>query len=278
MPRSASRPSPENSLVLALVRAIVRDDVAAVAKRLGGSPLLAQQSLAAGARRARATDFFFEEIGHYLYAGDTPLHAAAAGYRRTIAKELLKHGAKVAAVNRRGAAPLHYASDGGPVVRAWNPAAQAEMITLLIKAGAAPNVLDKSGVAPLHRAVRQRCPLAVDALLSNGAGIRLKNKSGSTPLHLACRIRGGVGQDRRKRRHCKKKLLSCCSKPGRTRKSGMDEARRLRSAPKGSGYGPCCRPPGCEWRSLWLVVRGCRPLKGTRNFLFALTPRTYVRG
>jgi hypothetical protein len=195
MPRSASRPSPENSLVLALVRAIVRDDVAAVAKRLGGSPLLAQQSLAAGAGRARATDFFFEEIGHYLYAGDTPLHAAAAGYRRTTAKQLLKHGAKVAAVNRRGAAPLHYASDGGPVVRAWNPAAQAEMITLLIKAGAAPNVLDKSGVAPLHRAVRQRCPLAVDALLSNGAAIRLKNKSGSTPLHLAVQNtgRGGTG-------------------------------------------------------------------------------------
>lgn len=195
MPKSASHPSPENSLVLALVRAIVRDDVAAVAKLLGGSPLLAQQAIVVGATRARATAFFFEEIGHYLYAGDTPLHAAAAGYRREIAKEVLKHGAKVAAVNRRGASPLHYASDGGPAVRAWNPTAQAEMITLLIKAGADPNALDKSGVAPLHRAVRQRCPLAVDALLRNGAAIRLKNKSGSTPLHLAVQNtgRGGTG-------------------------------------------------------------------------------------
>jgi hypothetical protein len=230
MPRSASRPSPENSLVLALVRAIVRDDVAAVAKLLGGSPLLAQQSLAAGATRARATDFFFEEIGHYLYAGDTPLHAAAAGYRRDIAKELLKRGANVAAVNRRGAAPLHYAADGGPVVRAWNPAAQAEMITLLIKAGAEPNALDKSGVAPLHRAVRQRCPLAVDALLRNGAAIRLKNKSGSTPLHLAVQNtgRGGTG-----------------SPEAKALQSGMHEARRLRSAPKASGYGRSCRVPCC---------------------------------
>ena len=181
--------------MLALVRAIVRDDTSEVARLLGTSPLLAQRSLAVGATRAGATDFFFEEIGHYLYAGDTPLHVAAAAYRREIARELLKRGAKVAAVNRRGAAPLHYAADGGPVVRSWNPVAQAEMITLLIKAGADPNALDKSGVAPLHRAVRQRCPLAVDALLRNGAAIRLKNKSGSAPLHLAVQStgRGGSG-------------------------------------------------------------------------------------
>lgn len=190
MPKSASRPSPEGSSVLALVRAIVRDDAAEVARLLGTTPFLAQQSLAVGATRAGARDFFFEEIGHYLYWGDTPLHAAAAGYRRDVAKELLKHGAKVAAVNRRGATPLHYAADGGPVVRTWNPAAQAEMINLLIKAGADPNALDKSGVAPLQRAVRQRCPLAVDALLRGGAAIRLKNKSGSTPLHLAVQNTG----------------------------------------------------------------------------------------
>jgi ankyrin repeat protein len=181
--------------MLALVRAIVRDDKSEVARLLGTSPFLAQRSLAVGATRAGAKGFYFEEIGHYLYAGDTPLHAAAAGYRRDIAKEVLKNGANVAAVNRRGAAPLHYAADGGPAVRAWNPAAQAEMITLLINAGADPNALDKSGVAPLHRAVRQRCPLAVDALLRNGAAIRLKNKSGSAPLHLAVQNtgRGGTG-------------------------------------------------------------------------------------
>jgi ankyrin repeat protein len=182
-------------LVLSLVRAVVRDDAPEVAKLLGISPFLAQRSLAVGATRAAATDFFFEEIGHYLIAGDTPLHAAAAGYRRDIAKKLLKNGANIAAVNRRGAAPLRYASDGGPAVRAWNPTAQAGMITFLIQAGANPNALDKSGVAPLHRAVRQRCPLAVDALLRNGATIRLKNKSGSTPLHLGVQNtgRGGTG-------------------------------------------------------------------------------------
>ncbi len=57
------------------------------------------------------------------------------------------------------------------------------------------SALDQSGVAPLHRAVRQRCPRAVDSLLRHGAGVRLKNKSGSTPLHLAVQNtgRGGTG-------------------------------------------------------------------------------------
>jgi ankyrin repeat protein len=123
------------------------------------------------------------------------LHAAAAGYRRNIAGALIDAGADVNAENRRGATPLHYAADGGPVFKSWNPDAQAEIITFLIQKGANPNAVDKSGVAPLHRAVRQRCPMAVDALLRNGADMRLKNKSGSTPLHLAVQNtgRGGTG-------------------------------------------------------------------------------------
>jgi hypothetical protein len=177
------------------MRAIVRGKTSEAAKLLGTSPFLARQCLAVGATRAAATDFYFEEIEHYLIAGDTPLHAAAASYRTALAQALIKNGADVTAQNRRGAEPLHYAADGGPGLRTWNPQQQAEIITFLIKAGADPNALDKSGVAPLHRAVRQRCPTAVNTLLRNGAQIRLKNKSGSTPLHLAVQNtgRGGTG-------------------------------------------------------------------------------------
>jgi ankyrin repeat protein len=50
--------------------------------------------------------------------------------------------------------------------------------------------MDRSGVAPLHRAVRNRCSGAVDALLAQGADPRLMNKSGSTPLHLAVQNTG----------------------------------------------------------------------------------------
>src|SRR5258706_6695521 len=131
MPKTSSRGPLDDRAVLPLVRAIVRDDASAVAKLLGTSPSLAQGCLAVGAARATATDFFFAEICHYLFAGDTPLHAAAAGYRKEIAQALVKNGANVAARNRRGAEPLHYAADGGPACSRWNPQAQAEMIVFL---------------------------------------------------------------------------------------------------------------------------------------------------
>ena len=185
----------QDSSLLAVVQAMIRHGETEAITLLRESPKLARQSLAGGATRQGATDFFFGEIKHYLYAGDTLLHAAAAGYRSRMARALLECGADVSARNRRGAEPLHYAADGSPTGHTWNPKAQAEIITLLIEAGANPNALDKSGVAPLHRAVRQRCSGAVEALLKHGAEVRLKNKSGSTPLHLAVQNtgKGGTG-------------------------------------------------------------------------------------
>jgi len=133
----------------------------------------------------------YADIAHYLYAGDTALHMAAAAFRRRVAKLLIEHGAHCRAKNRRGAEPLHYAADANR----WDPAAQAETIEFLLSAGADPNAVDRSGVAPLHRAVRTRSPAAVRALLDRGAGVRQPNKSGSTPLHLAVQTtgRGGSG-------------------------------------------------------------------------------------
>jgi Ankyrin repeats (3 copies)/Ankyrin repeats (many copies) len=214
MAKSANRKPGETSGVMSLIRAIVSDDEREVARLLGMSPLLARECLAVGATRSAATDFYFEEIEHYLFAGDTPLHAAAAGYRKDIARTLIKNGTNVNAKNRRGAAPLHYAADGGPMLRRWNPGAQAEMIVLLIKNGANPNSLDKSGVAPLHRSVRQRCPKAVDALLRNGADIRLKNKSGSTPLHLAVQNTGRGGTGSEEARTCQREIIELLLKGG----------------------------------------------------------------
>src|SRR5262249_30413480 len=136
-----------------------------------------------------------DEIEHYMYAGDTALHVAAAAYQQQTVRKLIGAGADVRARNRHGAEPLHYAADGMPGSRAWNPRAQAATVACLIEAGADPNAIDNRGVTPLHRAVRTRCAAAVSALLNGGADARRKNKSGSTPMKLATHTtgRGGTG-------------------------------------------------------------------------------------
>jgi ankyrin repeat protein len=178
-----------------LVRAIVAGDAAATSRLLTASPALASARFGDGASRQSAATYYFDEITHYLYAGDTALHIAAAAYRAEIARKLITMGADVRARNRRGAEPLHYAADGVPGSSAWNPRAQAATVACLIGAGADPNAIDQSGVAPLHRAVRTRCADAVRALLDGGADARRKNKSGSTPMQLATQNtgRGGAG-------------------------------------------------------------------------------------
>ena len=176
------------------VRVVIAGDLKQVSKRLASSPALATASAEVGAARLGASTFFYDEIKHYLYAGDTALHMAAAAFRRPVAGLLIAQGADCRARNRRGAEPLHYAADANH----WNPAAQAETIAYLISVGADPNAVDRSGVAPLHRAVRTRSLPAVRALLDGGANPRQPNKAGSLPMGLAIRTtgRGGSGSPR----------------------------------------------------------------------------------
>jgi len=191
----------ETSAFLEFIRLVVAGDTDSVSRRLSAAPALATTDSPVGATRQQATDFFFTAISHYLYAGDTALHIAAAAFSRPMAELLMIHGADCRARNRRGAEPLHYAADGGR----WEPRAQAGVIEYLISMGAEPNAVDKTGVAPLHRAVRTRSVAAVKALLDGGAELRQPNKSGSTPLHLAVQNTGASG-------------------------SGSDEARRQQAA------------------------------------------------
>lgn len=181
------------SELMRLMRAIATGDTVLASQLLVAQPSLASARLEFGASRRVTTDFFLDEIKHYVYRGDTALHVAAASYRPTVAQALAAAGADVSAGNRRGAQPLHYAADGIPGGNHWNPQEQATTIACLIEAGADANATDNSGVAPLHRAVRTRCAAAVSALLDGGADPQRPNKSGSTPMKLATHNTGRGG-------------------------------------------------------------------------------------
>lgn len=175
--------------LIALVRAIGAGDRAVATRLLDAAPSLAV------ARIGRTDELFIETCRAQLYAGDTALHAAAFAYDVATARRLVGSGADVRARNRRGAEPLHAATTGAPGSANWNPGRQRAVIVYLVEAGADPNAVAVGGVTPLHRAVRNRCSAAVDALLDMGADLRLANDNGSTAFELArwTTGRGGTG-------------------------------------------------------------------------------------
>ncbi len=168
--------------------AIVDGDAATLSAVLAAAPGVVE--------RRTTEEVFIQAIVHQLYAGDTLLHAAAAGFRTDMVEALLARGADVHARNRRGATALHYAAD----TNHDDADAQAATIGVLLQAGADADARDKSGTAPLHRAVRTRGVSAVRALLAGGADATLANGSGSSPLELAHMTtgRGGTGLPRAK--------------------------------------------------------------------------------
>jgi hypothetical protein len=183
------RPSMETILT-----AILNDDRPRVKKLLKADPRLAT-SLIDEAR------LYQSKIVHWIYAGDTALHLAAAGYRVELVQLLLAAGADPnSTANHRQSGPLHYAADGYINGPDWNAKRQVETIQSLLDAGAKINAQDKNGAAPLHRAVRTRCAAAVKYLLERGCDTTLKNKPGSTPFHLAVQDtgHGGTGAEEAK--------------------------------------------------------------------------------
>lgn len=172
-----------------LLLAIANRDHTAATALLNSTPALATAGL------MRRDEFFLAERRTQVYEGDTALHAAGFTYDLAMARDLITRGADVRARNRRGAEPLHAAMIGAPGSVSWNPTRQREVILYLIEAGADPNAAAVGGVTPLHRAVRNRCSAAVEALLRAGADPRLRNDRGSTASDLApwTTGRGGTG-------------------------------------------------------------------------------------
>jgi hypothetical protein len=86
-----------NAQLMTLVRAIVADDTATASRLLAASQALAVARAEEGASRQAAKDHYLVEIEHYLYAGDTALHIAAAAHRPEIIRLLIGMGADVGA-------------------------------------------------------------------------------------------------------------------------------------------------------------------------------------
>jgi hypothetical protein len=175
--------------LVALVHLIATGDRVTSMQRIDGDPSLAL------ARLSRGDEVFIPECRAQVYEADTALHAAAFAYDVDVARRLVERGADVRARNRRGAEPLHAATTGVPGSANWSPPRQRAVIAYLVGAGADPNATANGGVTPLHRAVRNRCSAAVDALLRAGADASLANGKGSTAQDLArwTTGRGGAG-------------------------------------------------------------------------------------
>src|SRR6266850_6243243 len=181
--------------------AILDDDRAKVKELL-------KSDLGLAKRGAGEEERYESRIAHWIYAGDTALHVAAAGYRVEIAGMLLAAGADSgSAKNRRCSQPLHYAADGYLDNPFWNGRRQVAMIRLLLKAGANIDAQDKNGATPLHRAVRTRCAAAVKCLLVAGGNPTIRNKPGSTPFHLAVQNTGRGGSGAEKARAAQREII-----------------------------------------------------------------------
>ncbi len=180
-----------SDLLPSLLTAIMDDDRGTAKESLSKDPLLSGRLIEEASYESRIT--------HWIYAGDTALHVAAAAYRVEIANMLLAAGADPnAARNHRRSRPLHYASDGCLDNPTWDAKRQVAIIRILLEAGADLHAQDKNGATPLHRAVRTRCAATVACLLEAGSDVNMQNKSGSTPFHLAVQNtgRGGSGAEK----------------------------------------------------------------------------------
>ncbi|KAI9015599.1 ankyrin repeat-containing domain protein, partial [Hyaloraphidium curvatum] len=112
--------------------------------------------------------------------GATPLYLAAQEGHIEVVRRLLRHGARVDAVDTDGWVPLHAAAQNGHLT----------CVELLLDAHKARNVpvdvySTQNSLTPLHLAAREGNADIVRALLRAGPDPRARTKAGATSLHLA---------------------------------------------------------------------------------------------
>ena len=109
---------------------------------------------------------------------DSSLHSVMYGCcSAECAQKVIDHGAHVNAANKDGATPFLIACSK----------AQAELVKLLLKAKADPNITDTDGDTSLHAAIAADCSEEIiQEIIDHGAEINAVNKRGRTALLLSC--------------------------------------------------------------------------------------------
>ena len=110
--------------------------------------------------------------------GDSSLHSATYGCCSTnVLKEIIDHVAHINATNNDGATALLLACNTG----------RSELVRLLLKAGADPNITDADGDTCLHGVITADCNKETQQeIIDYGADVNATDKRGRTPLLLGC--------------------------------------------------------------------------------------------
>lgn len=110
---------------------------------------------------------------HSLYQD---IHAAArAGDLDSVAADLEQRPDELELPDDAGFTPLHLAA----------AYCQTNVVALLLRKGARPDVRANDGATPLQEAAQQGCAAGVALLLENGATVNLRNSRGKTALGCA---------------------------------------------------------------------------------------------
>jgi len=170
----------DTSGVSALMHAFYRRQQAAADLLLTANPSLDIFEATAAGKADKVSEILNadpDSAKRWSADGFTALHFAAFFNRPEIARNLIRHGADVAAVakNAMKVAPLHSAAAAHGV----------EIVGILLENGAPPNVPQEGGWVALHEAAQIGDKEMVEALLRHGADPQIRNKDGKTPADMA---------------------------------------------------------------------------------------------